>query len=133
MSKRLDEKLIGWDAARHIRSAQRDLRHRMEMERQIGDRQPRKDLPRLDVPCLLVEDAAGQWTASTTTNVYGSQKGRLEATDRTEALAIAELRQQLRDALVQDRWCNKEDARYQAANANIWAAGRVPFARIVSK
>ena len=135
MSKKFDQKLTGWDAAKVIRQAQAELKAYTEQSRHKADVDARsaQDAPRLEAPVLVVENASGTWTVSSTTSIYPSQKGTLQVTDVTESLAIVEFRHQLKMAMVEDRHCGPEQARRQAALANVWASGRVPFHRIVSR
>jgi hypothetical protein len=134
MKDKYDQKLREHgDMGRIIRQAQIDLAERRRIDARKAEIDG-KDAPEvLDAPVLAVEDANGFWTVGTTTSIYPSQSRPIEITDRSERMALVELRYAIKEQMVHDRHCSPEKARRLAALMNLWVAGRVPHNRIVSR
>jgi hypothetical protein len=134
VKKEREEKLLRiGDAGRIIRQAQREIAESAAFERRRQEVDgPAADAPRLDVPLLAVEDSSGVWAFTTTTAVFPGCP-ELKVRERSEPIAIAEMRQTIKDAMIDSRYASPEQARSLCARASVYVAGRVPFARIVSK
>lgn len=124
-------KLVGQDMGAVLRTARDELAALQRTERRKGEVDGNGRERQLDVPVLLVEDIAGRWVASTTTELWPEFKG-LRAMGATERLAIAELRQGIREAAHRDRFANEDSARYIAAKAKIYSVGSVAYSRIIT-
>jgi hypothetical protein len=133
--KRALAELHGIDAAPRIRAALAELRENYAVGRRMAEVDgPVDDKLMLECPVLLVEDAAGRWRCSTTKeDMFQGQKELFGVTERTEKLAVAEMRWRLAEELVGCRFCRPEEAKRLALVANVWVSGRVPFARIVTR
>lgn len=127
--------LEGIDARPHIakalqeaRDAYKEGKRRAEVDGTIG-----LDAP-ITIQCMLVEDASGMWRASVlNSNIYPAQRGKPWAEDRTEKLALCEVRFALQNAMVADRYCRLDEARTIMSKAILDVTARVPFQRIVSR
>lgn len=136
MKKKWDRRLRQHDDMGAIlRQAQKDLAAQQQVARRIAEVDSKEyQTPVFDVPLLAVERSDGTWQIETTTTVFPSQKGKLSVAHRNKNIAICDLRQVLRERLIEDRYTRDQDeARRIAALANVWIAGNVPFHRIVSK
>lgn len=132
--KRAKDNLVGIDSAPMIRKALAELREEYAIGRRMAEVDgPETDVD-LDVPVMLIEDAADRWTCVTTKDdMWHSQKENFAVIERTEKLAVAEMRWKLVERLVSTGFCRPEAAKKNALKARIWVAGRVPFLRIVSR
>lgn len=133
--KRALAELHGIDAAPRIRAALAELRENYAMGRRMAEVDgPVDDKLVLECPVLLVEDAAGRWRCSATKeDMFQGQRELFGVTERTERLAVAEMRWRLAEELVAARFCKADEAKRLALVANVWVSGRVPYARIVSR
>lgn len=137
MKKRYDDRLrnSGQDMGAILRQAQKDLAAQQRFERRIAEVDGREyQTPVLDIPLLAVENSSGHWTLTSTTQIFPSQKGEIQAVHRSIPIAITDFRQTLKERMIEDRWQRDPDeARRIAALAKVWISAEVPFARIVSK
>jgi hypothetical protein len=121
------------DAARIIRQAQREIAAGAALARRQQEVDgPVRETPQLEIPLLAVERSDGTWEFTTTTEVFPGHPGS-RVLERSESIAICEMRQAIRDDMVEARYMRPEDARRALAQARVYVSGRVPFARIVSR
>lgn len=123
MSEDKSENLVGWDAARYIREAQKQIaqaavdgKRRAEVDGPIREQ-------KLVVDTMIFKVGDG-WKIETIKEATPAL-GTVTAYDREEKFLVAELRWQLARQLVENRVCREDDARYIAQNAAILIHGRV--------
>jgi len=130
-SDRTDD-LIGWDSARVIREAQRQITEARKLGRRMAEvDDPTQDV-KMTVNCMAFEEANGQWRLETIGDELWKGCGTVKVRDR-EAFLVAEMRYELARRLLEHRVCGTEAARKVAAEAIVLIQGRVPYNRIVSK
>jgi len=119
------EKLLtGWDAAKYIREAQKEIVQQVK----DGKRRAEVDGPireqKLTVDTMIFKVGDG-WKIETIKEALPAL-GTVTAYDRDERFLVTELRWQLANQLLETRAVGKpEDARYIAQNAVILVHGRI--------
>ena len=126
--------LEGIDAAPKIREALAELR----TTHAAGRRQAEVDGPTIELdfelPVMLVEKSNGWWVCETTkTDIFAGQREHFATIDRSEKLAIAEMRWRFVQELMRCNFCHEEDAKRYGARAKVTIGARIPYKRIVSK